>query len=197
VDARAPVGELHRSNEKRFQETVWSQIPFNGSSILSLPAFSKPDFEKFFFDVKDIPRMVDFVKETGRLQFALSDDILNYEGLDFLDPIFLELMPPAYHLTSMGVFASESEIKRAMNAFATLAEINLTKFLDLHRAEGVSLQTATTTYDGALKTYVTLKLTKNFLVEEVENLLVDDPLQAIRVLALQISLLKFQHSICW
>ncbi len=184
VNLQRPVTELNRSNENKFKETMWAQIPFSGSSIIALPAFSKVDFEEQFFDTRDIPKIVDFIKETGRLQFALPDYILDYEGLDFLDPIFLELKPPAYHLTPMGAFASDEEIRNAINEFTTVAEINFTKFLDFRKAEGVPLRNLVSAYVGAQMTFVTLKLTKNSLAREAEKLLVDDPVQAIRLLAL-------------
>lgn len=185
IKLQRPVAELHRSNESAFRENIWAQIPFNGSSIIALPAFSKVNFEEELFEVKDIPRLVEFVKETGRLQFALSDDIMAYEALDYLDPIFSELKPPAYHLTPMGAFASEEEIQSATRTFTTLADVSFTGFLDFRVREGlVPFQSTMSTYMGAQMTYVTLKLTKNSLAEEAENLLVDDPIQAIRLLAI-------------
>lgn len=185
IKLQRPVAELHRSNEKPFRENIWSQIPFSGSSILALPAFSKQEFEATYFETKDIPKIIDFIKETGRLQFALSDNIMSYEGLDYLDPIFAELEPPAYHLTPLGVFASETEIRSAINAFHTLAGINFTRFLDSQSQRFLlSQHISQEVYEGAMMTYATLKVTKNFMAEEVENLLLDDPRQAVALLNL-------------
>lgn len=180
-----PVAEIHISHESPFRENIWAQIPFSGSSILALPAFSKQEFEVAYFEVKDIPKIVDFVKETGRLQFAFENNIMAYEGLDFLDPIFEELRPPSYHLTPLGAFASEEEVRNAIFSFETLAEINYTRFLDFQQ-QRFSLPTyvAPAVYKGAMMTYATLKLTKNSLAKEAENLLVDDPAQATVLLNL-------------
>jgi hypothetical protein len=62
-----PITELNMTSECAFGENVWAQIPFSGSSIIAIPAFSKDDFEERYFHVSELPRIIEFIKETGRL----------------------------------------------------------------------------------------------------------------------------------
>jgi len=52
---------------------LWAQIPLCGSLVVFLPAFPQSLFEESLFKVSEIPKIIDFVKETGRLQVALRD----------------------------------------------------------------------------------------------------------------------------
>jgi hypothetical protein len=113
---------------------------------------------------------------------ALSDEPTKYVGLDYLDEIFTELNPPSYHMTPMGAIANESEIRDAMLTFATLADINFTKVLEFIRNRGAPQQAIDAVFEGARATYVTMKLLKNPLAEQAENLIIDDPEKAIRLL---------------
>ena len=65
----------------------WTQIPVYGTTIIILKPVKKEIFEKVHgFDVDDIDRIIDFAKETERVQFALDydEDPLCYRKLDFL-----------------------------------------------------------------------------------------------------------------
>lgn len=52
---------------------LWCQIPYSGSSILPLLPYPKYLFEEFYFDISEIPRIIEFIKDTGRLQVILYD----------------------------------------------------------------------------------------------------------------------------
>lgn len=76
-------------------EKIWNQIPLYGTTIIKLKPTRKEIFEKVHgFDIEDIDRLIDFSKETGRIQFALAENPTNYIEMDFLEPIFNELKPP-------------------------------------------------------------------------------------------------------
>lgn len=156
------------------RDNLWAQIPFCGSLILILLPLSKSVFERVFFKTSDIPKVIDFIKETGRLQIAIGGQALAYEGLDFLEPFFEELKPPAYSGAPDCVFGSPMEIAVASETFNALADL---RFFDYLKKE--SQRYAPRTFDIALensrKTYVHLKLGHYAIVEELENLLVDDP----------------------
>lgn len=69
-------------------ENIWAQVPFCGSLVLTLPSFPPKMFEEFFFKISDIPKILEFVKDTGKIQIALQNFPKCYEGLDYFDPFF-------------------------------------------------------------------------------------------------------------
>lgn len=46
------------------------------------------------FSSKEIPDLIEYSKETGRIQFILEALPIDFEGLHFLEPIFRDLKPP-------------------------------------------------------------------------------------------------------
>ena len=115
-----PIGKSVGMNE------IWSQIPFYGSTVIPLfPRNDKKEFEFIHgFNISDIPRIVDYAKDTGKIQFTLTTNALNYLGLDFLDPIFKEIKPPCYLSPSMSNWYGEDFVNQARIEFYTIAEIN-------------------------------------------------------------------------
>lgn len=76
-------------------EKIWNQIPLYGTTIITLKPTKNEIFEKVHgFDIEDLERLIDFAKETKKIQFALAEDPINYIDLDFLEPVFRELKPP-------------------------------------------------------------------------------------------------------
>ena len=76
-------------------EGIWTQIPLYGTTIIALQSTKKENFKKIHgFDIGDIDRLIDFVKESGKIQFALDDYPTQYIEMDFLEPLFRELKPP-------------------------------------------------------------------------------------------------------
>jgi len=100
-------------------EKIWNQIPLYGTTIIKLKPTRKEIFEKIHgFDIEDIDRLIDFSKETGRIQFALAENPTNYIEMDFLEPVFNELKPPKliyipldWILTDEEIIDSSSEIE--------------------------------------------------------------------------------------
>jgi hypothetical protein len=70
-----------------FAEDRWDQVPYNGTTIIPIEANPSSIFEKFYFKVSEIPELIDFIKETGKIQIALQDEPTLYEG-GLFGPIF-------------------------------------------------------------------------------------------------------------
>lgn len=77
-----PIANAEKTN-------IWAQVPFSGSLIVGFLPCLKPDFERFYFKVSEIPKVLDFIKDTGRLQIALAAEPPAFEGLDHYD-LFLK-----------------------------------------------------------------------------------------------------------
>lgn len=109
--------------------TIWPQIPLCGSLLLWLFPVSKSNFSKLHgFDVSDIDRLVDFAKDTGKVQFLIDWPPTAFEGLNFLDPIFQELRPPALFVLPSPP-EMQPEIEKYCEEFDTLAGIKFEKYL--------------------------------------------------------------------
>jgi hypothetical protein len=84
-------------------QSLWTQIlPNIGTVVIELkPIKQKNMFEAAHgFKIGDIERLIEFAKETGKIQFCLSGLPHLFEEIDFLEPIFLEFLPPVMvHLT--------------------------------------------------------------------------------------------------
>ena len=94
-------------------ECIWTQIPLYGTTIINLKPTKKELFEKLHgFDIGDIPRLMDFSRETGKVQFALAESPLNYARMDFLEPVFKELNPPRLIYIPLEWISDKTEIKK-------------------------------------------------------------------------------------
>ena len=98
---------------------------------LTLPAvLIKPTkieiFEKVHgFDIEDINRLIDFSKETGKIQFALTENPQNYVEMDFLEPVFREIKPPKLIYSPLDWFVNDHEIVESYNEIKILLENSL------------------------------------------------------------------------
>ncbi len=174
VKLQKPVG--FASHETPICRNLWSQIPFCGSLILSLNPFAKAEFEELYFEVAEIPKIIDFIKETGRLQIVLGALPTQFKGLDHFDLFFQELRPPLMMAAPPFFFSNEKEFEKAQVSFMTLAQI---KYLDFLTTEYGYLGDFPQIYLGLdMDTYAVLKLGNYQFVEEVEDLIVDEPLHA-------------------
>lgn len=162
---------------------LWAQVPFCGSLILLLPPLPRRHFEREFFKVSEIPQLIDFVKDTGKLQIAFNMDLRLYEGLDFLDPFFKELRPPSYLPAPYFTFGTKKEFKEVYNIFHTLGNAG---FLDRLRklCEEINPKALSGVLDRIETAYAFLKLGHYAVVEEIENLMIDDPVKALTVLTI-------------
>lgn len=111
-----------------FAEDRWDQIPFSGSTIMNIDAIPPKIFEKYYFKISEIPKIIDFIKETGKIQITFQEKPTLYEGLDYLDPFFKELEPPYLRSINFTSFGTEAEIKHCLDSFNTLARYKFLKY---------------------------------------------------------------------
>lgn len=77
--------------------SVWSQVAFSGTVIFPLHPLSQNVFEKGWkISVDEFPSLIQFVKDTKKIQFILTAPPTQYEKLDYLEPILRQLEPPLY-----------------------------------------------------------------------------------------------------
>ena len=79
------------------RESLWNQIlPNIGTVVIVLyPIKEKNEFEQLHgFKIGDIERLIDFAKDTGRVQFTLGRYPIFYKECNFVEKIFTELQPP-------------------------------------------------------------------------------------------------------
>jgi len=162
-------------------QPIWAQVPFSGSVILFLHPFKKSDCDEFCFKVSEIPKMIDFIKETGRLQVVLTMNPTEFEGLDYLDPFFKELKPPMYAGTPYFILGNEKQIKTAENTFYAVGNVRYINFLRKATRQNI-FETALA---KSLHVYLPLKLAGHTTaVTEIENMMIDDPEKAFFLIQL-------------
>lgn len=164
------------------EEYLWGQIPLCGSLVLSISSLPRSAFEELYFKVSEIPEIIDFIKDTGRLQIILQEPPTNYEGLDFLDPIFTKLKPPMVIGLPLLLYGDERKIKSASAAFYTLSGIRFNNFMEQVGYDKIGLQSFRFLWESLMKTYVFLKLGHYSFVDDLENLIVDSPPDAFLLL---------------
>jgi hypothetical protein len=160
-------------------QDIWAQIPFCGSLVIGLAPFPQAMFEEKIFRISEIPKIIDFIKETGRLQVVLTDQPTLYENLDYLDPFFKELKPAYAQAIHPFFLGTEQDVNKALTCFNSLAKV---KLWDLIWRLCIQLGMPYM-YQKILKNlsdiYLVLKLTQNTLAEDIENYMVDDPRKAL------------------
>jgi hypothetical protein len=171
-----------------FAEDHWNQVPFSGSTIISLDAVPPATFEKFFFKISEIPKVIDFIKETGKIQIGLQQPPNLYEGLDYLDPFFKELEPPYVRGINYASFVTEKKLKSGSEIFDNLSKIRFSEFyskLTKFRIEegeqflsGLDFQF----FHYSIE-YAFLKVRYPLIAQKVEDALIDNPLRAILILS--------------
>lgn len=102
-----PVGRAFLMN------SIWPQIPLFGSLIIEI----NPVPEKWFYqfhgmEKKDFERLIDFSKDTGKIQFMINGNPESYAGLDFLSPLFDELHPPISYSIPIASLFEEKDLKQ-------------------------------------------------------------------------------------
>lgn len=107
-------------------EKIWNQIPLYGTTIITLRPIKKEIFEKVHgFDIEDLDRLIDFAKETKKIQFALTENPTNYIEMDFLEHVFRDLKPPKLIYTPLKWFVTDKEIVKSYNEIKILLENSL------------------------------------------------------------------------
>jgi hypothetical protein len=71
---------------------IWSQVAFSGTVIC--PLYPAPPDE--FLNEETIPDIIQFVKDTHKIQFFLNSPPTYYKNCDYLEPLLRQLSPPIY-----------------------------------------------------------------------------------------------------
>jgi len=105
------------------EERIWNQIPLYGTTIIALKPTKKEIFERVHgFDIEDIDRLIDFAKETERVQFSLAESPTRYIKMDFLESVFKELQPPKMTHIPLDCIATNKEIEKSYDEMKRLLE---------------------------------------------------------------------------
>ena len=165
-------------------EDLWGQVPFCGSLLLALPPLVKAEFEKQFFSTSEIPKIIEFIKETGRLQVVINFPPTRFVGLDHLDLFFTELQPPFMVSAPLNIYGTFKEIKKEAVSFYALAKSRYTYYLRklIDSSNVIPPKSKLTVLNDILewdaKVYAFLKINHYIIAQDIENLLADDPGQA-------------------
>lgn len=125
IRGRYPLPDRLKLNEPYTKsiagERIWNQIPLYGTTIIALKPTKKEIFEKVHgLDIEDIDRLIDFAKETERVQFSLAESPTRYAKMDFLEPIFKELQPPKLTHIPLDCMATNKEIEKSYDEMKRL-----------------------------------------------------------------------------
>lgn len=113
---------------------IWGIVPFYGSTIAKLiPKDTKKAFDETHeylgYNSHKIDEMMDFQKETGRIQFATTMPPTQYKNLEFLEPLFRELKPPTLAYDTDSIVGHELNKKYNIE-FKTLAEFGFNRHIN-------------------------------------------------------------------
>lgn len=181
-----PEDRFHNLNEPIAEAcsfgSIWPQIPLFGSLIIPIFPRDNAHFREmhgFEANDRDIERLVDFAKDTGKIQFALRSSPTAYQGLDFLEPIFKELRPPSSFVYPIEDVIEKKQLKRYTTEFQTLAQYGLIEELkgiySPYRENYVKKR-----LDAYFRGYITLKyLGYDDIVEKIEEAMVYDLTEAL------------------
>lgn len=75
--------------------SIWPLIPLYGSLVVPIAPKPRETFAQAHgFGARDLDKLIDFCKDTGKVQFVLNTFPTDYEGLDYLDSLLVEIVPP-------------------------------------------------------------------------------------------------------
>ena len=170
--------------------SVWSVVPFYGSTLI--PLIPRGDTEKFDeaytavklgFSSKDINKMIDLVKDTGRIQFCINFPATFYKNLDFLEPLFRELEPPTV-IEPLDALIAERKREQYAIEFDTLTSLGFEDFVkSAYDYAGMGGAYLKKKMDNHLRLYAGLKfLGHEDLACEIEELMITNQPEALRLL---------------
>ena len=170
---------------------IWGVVPFYGSTIAKLmPKDSKKAFDEAHefmgFNSGKIDEMMDFQKETGRIQFSLTMPPTYYKNLEFLEPLFRELEPPTLSYDHLS-FVGEEFDKKYNIEFKTLAEFGFNRYIERATKElgNSNLAYTKAKLDNYANNYSVLKASGHEeLADEIGTLMLIDHSKAYQYLIL-------------
>ncbi len=170
---------------------IWGVVPFYGSTIAKLiPRDNEKAFDETHknlgFTSHNIDEMIDLVKETGRIQFALTTRATYYKNIEFLEPLFCELKPPTLVVDTESLIGHELDRKYHIE-FETIANLGFNNYIEYFTKNlGINNKSYVKTkiLDYADR-YTVLKASGyRELTDEIETLMTVDPPEAQRYLIL-------------
>lgn len=166
---------------------IWPQIPLYGSLVVTLVPRPKTEFAQVHgFEISDINRLIDLSKDTGRIQFILGTNPQHFIGLDYLEPIFVELKPPTVPGIPLETFAPIDVLKRYAVEFDTLAGINFVRVLhEMYTEMGTPLDYIKKRLSDYRTDYIILKsMGYEAIIDKVDDALVSDAPEAISLFSI-------------
>jgi hypothetical protein len=174
-----PVGL--RSNHA----SLWPQIPLFGSLVVPLSPVEKAWFaEVHGFELRDLPRLMELSRDTGKVQFVLGASPTEFRGLDYLDEIFAEFNPPLIGFRGVDSLLEPNLFKSAIAEFdAAAATIFFDILLRWYGANGIDESFALTRYSVFRSTYAFMKyMGYERVCEQLIGDLAADPNRAHKIL---------------
>lgn len=170
-----------------YAEDRWNQVPFSGSTIFSLGALPPAIFEQYYFKIPEIPKVIDFIKETGKIQIVLQQSPDVYEGLSYLDPFFKELEPPYLRGINFASIVPEKKLESAVDSFNTLSQIRFLDFCsnvaDIQvRKRKFSVPSLAHMFRDYSVLYALFKHRYPLIAREIEDALIDNPIKVLLIL---------------
>jgi hypothetical protein len=170
---------------KALSATLWAQVPIFGTVVVPILPVRESDFlEIHGFETRDIARLVDFCKDTGRVQFVLGANPTNYVGYDYLDPILEELKPPFYNTSPVEQYADLSQLQAWATEFDTAGAITFWPMLqDVLGEQGFDVFYSRLRFQQLRNAYLYLNaLGYKAVSQRVLDTIVTDPGEAHKIL---------------
>lgn len=177
---------------RTFTVSLWSQIPMFGSLLINVLPVQKEKFALVNrFDLRELDRLIDLCKDTGRVQFVLADLPTMYAGLDFLDPLFSEIRPPLRLNLGPTYLATEQDLREWAVEFDELAQFQLYPLLRRGLGEvGHSIASIDSRYREYMRNYCNLRILGYAKVANfIRDSMISDPYHAWMVLIISDRLL--------
>jgi len=178
----SPVMYFDPFSYNNYGERIWSQIPFAGTLVVSLRNIGeKLSLQYQGFDKNDIHQLIELSKDTGRVQFGLQGNPLEYQNLDYLDEIFTELKPPTFYALPYEFFTDQSNIQKWSENFDWIG--SAVYFNELEKMNALAgSEYGSSIYQQHKGVYLELKMLGwEKEIEELEILMSADPHAAAKL----------------
>ena len=172
----APMMFFDPFSYNNYGEKIWTQVPFTPTLVISLRNVREKDCLQYHgFEPSDIPHLIELSKDTGKIQFGLQGDPLEYQDLNYLDDIFTELKPPTFRSLPFEFFTNANNLKHWGVSFDQLGFIRYFTELDKMNAHAgeVYSRSIQNQHKGIYFSLKILEWTDE--IEELENLMVSEP----------------------
>jgi hypothetical protein len=176
---RQPVGL------RALDSSLWPQIPIFGSLLIPIYPAPKSAFASVYkFDIRDLDRLIDLWKDTGKVQFMLAANPMQFAGLNHYDRLLSEVKPPLMQMLPIEAFASKALVRSLVTEFWTAARISFIPMM----AQRLGYASLGNEYvfercEQLAVSYAYLKvLGFENLAYRIQDLLIEDPFEAERIL---------------